>query len=491
LAVITVDCTNIDPESIVGVSIPKDPNTDPTVEFTAPPLLQEIMDNRKTADEKFTERLSSLVKSGEITADEAKTRQSNRRKQKYQYLVFFDEFNRVNELDTFNSLRRLILEKEFNEAYSLPDDMLVVAAMNPAGGQGIHKLTHHMRDAIDIIDAVPSWTVLTDYFNNTLIPSLVEEYIDKDSLPYGYTVKDIEKFANDFIQTLNSTFTLKRADEELSAFIIEASGANFYFDPRGYTAILKTFLSQITDGLYRYNDELEKSNENKAADVLIAFLKRQIKSAFAQSLTQGDFYEDALDDGVDAMIEQFVMENVIRFKTNINIVDILESYAESGMKGIDDDPEIDEWLDEAAKSPQESMVQFMNSLTDIYPGNSTNERDLYNRAKRVHAILTAFYIVIKKTNSQGEYGSVSTNLIELMEPVRNASGKNSPFFKELMDKWNDVSKNVFLPDIDMSLHSATTVYPDSQLNGLNMRSIAIDAEMRKNDLFVAKNDGDN
>jgi len=348
-----------------------------------------------------------------------------------------------------------------------------------------------MRDAIDIIDAVPSWTVLTDYFNNTLIPSLVEEYIDKDSLPYGYTVKDIEKFANDFIQTLNSTFTLKRADEELSAFIIEASGANFYFDPRGYTAILKTFLSQITDGLYRYNDELEKSNENKAADVLIAFLKRQIKSAFAQSLTQGDFYEDALDDGVDAMIEQFVMENVIRFKTNINIVDILESYAESGMKGIDDDPEIDEWLDEAAKSPQESMVQFMNSLTDIYPGNSTNERDLYNRAKRVHAILTAFYIVIKKTNSQGEYGSVSTNLIELMEPVRNASGKNSPFFKELMDKWNDVSKNVFLPDIDMSLHSATTVYPDSQLNGLNMRSIAIDAEMRKNDLFVAKNDGDN
>jgi hypothetical protein len=65
------------------------------------------------------------------------------------YLIFFDELNRTNT-KVFNAIRKVLLEKEFTHEYKLPEEAVIVAAINPTG-KGTVELTKHVRDVFDVI----------------------------------------------------------------------------------------------------------------------------------------------------------------------------------------------------------------------------------------------------------------------------------------------------------------------------------------------------
>jgi MoxR-like ATPase len=77
---------------------------------------------------------------------------------KYKVALFLDELSRVEDTSIFNALRLVLLEGKFGDGNKLPDDMLIIGALNPTDrGENVRELTDHMKDVLDIVPAEANW----------------------------------------------------------------------------------------------------------------------------------------------------------------------------------------------------------------------------------------------------------------------------------------------------------------------------------------------
>lgn len=177
LIFVSVECPTIEADSVMGIpnfakkqlsnnDSNKESNDyttdDIIVKFTEPELYMRIVRDIKRAEEDYKKELIKQggggVKGHKFMLQKFKEFEN----QRYKYLILFDEINRVKSVNVFNSLRRLILEKEFNDAYKLPEKSLIIGAMNPTDSLSI-AMTGHFRDAIDIIEVEPDWDKFIEY----------------------------------------------------------------------------------------------------------------------------------------------------------------------------------------------------------------------------------------------------------------------------------------------------------------------------------------
>ena len=106
-------------EDVVGLTTPnKDENGVLQTKFTAPPLWTKIMNQY---DPSITIPGSS-----------------------YTHILFLDEITRASKR-VMNSIRSLMLEKKVNANYAIPDDMMIVTALNPTD-TGTEELSDHLAD---------------------------------------------------------------------------------------------------------------------------------------------------------------------------------------------------------------------------------------------------------------------------------------------------------------------------------------------------------
>ena len=202
LTLITIDCSNLSYENVMGTPLSsKDANGNITTIFS---------------DSLLHKMITKMAKENEPE----KPNESG-----YKYLIFFDELNRTN-VKTFNGLRKVILEKEFDNGAKLPEGSVVIAAINPEdSGGGVTELTKHMVDVLDIIPVAPNWQMAIDWMEAKK-PDLHLNYED-----VADGVLDVIKSFADRFKNMNA----ETVEPHFSLLIGEADGV--YISPREYVQI--------------------------------------------------------------------------------------------------------------------------------------------------------------------------------------------------------------------------------------------------------------
>lgn len=222
LGVIMINAMNVDKDDAIGIPVTKKaPKKGESVEiaFHTPKLLHDIEKKAKELDAEM-----------------------DFKNQKVKYLVYFDELDKVKDIDVFNALRRVVLEKEFANGEKLPEGSVIVAAINPSGTEGTLKFTGHMADVVDVIHAEPNWR---DFLRHIADKGLPEKYTKFKSK----LVELMEVFGNKF-----------KSEGKGGYWNLEANGVQLYISPRDYTNIFQ-------DSVVAYARVVKKVEKEESEDL--------------------------------------------------------------------------------------------------------------------------------------------------------------------------------------------------------------------------------
>ena len=240
LIAVPIDTSRLNPEDVIGMPIPGQRSEDQSeikVKFTVPQLFDEIQREIKSATKDHFESL--VEQHGE---EKAKQTFAEWEKQEWKYLIFFDELNRVDK-KTFNSLRRIILEKNFGPSsdatggvLKLPEGSVVVGAINPSQDTGgTESMTGHFRDVIDVIHATPSWDKTRNFLlkrpNKGLSPETLEA-----------TMFVLDEFVKKFGDKSG-----KVSEKQAPYFLSIGDGEGVYVSPREYEALYSNLATALED----------------------------------------------------------------------------------------------------------------------------------------------------------------------------------------------------------------------------------------------------
>jgi len=166
MGLIDIDASTLTIDDTVGVTLPKeDSNGNVETTFSKPPLYVKIM-------KEYDLQKKELVKNGLSLAKQ--------NKRHYNVILMIDELNRTSK-DIFNKLRILLLEKKVGTAdYKLPDDIMILSAMNP-GSEGTTEMPEHFKDVLDTINVKMSIKDLENYMSGMSI-------FDKESTDLGFNI---------------------------------------------------------------------------------------------------------------------------------------------------------------------------------------------------------------------------------------------------------------------------------------------------------------
>lgn len=255
LITVPLDAGRFDPETVIGMPIPGKRSEDQSkiqVKFTVPQLHGMIMRGIQDATKDYFENL--IEQYGE---EKAKQRFKEWEDQEWKYLIFFDELNRVDE-KTMNSLRRIILEKNFGPSsdnkggvLKLPEGSVVVGAINPSQDTGgTNSMTGHFRDVIDVIHATPSW----DKTRNFLI--------NRDNVGFSPETIDASMFVLDAFVKKFGDKTGKFNEQQAPYYLSVGDGGHVYVSPREY----ESFYNHMAAALEDAKDEILDDPDMPASD---------------------------------------------------------------------------------------------------------------------------------------------------------------------------------------------------------------------------------
>lgn len=321
LRVINVTCTGITTTDVAGIPLPGSVNAKGSLEgrSSKPPLYVKIMQGINSADSEFLRQLKNLESKNQLSniyqsssVDEVYNKW---RQQKYRYIVFFDEFNRVQDQLTFNAIRRVVLEKEFNEEYKMPDDCLVFGAMNFDDPKGIQKLTRHIRDAIDIVDVSPDWKATAKFIKEQVYPATYNEVKNKSSADIALKIvlgmPESNKFTNRAIH-----------NDEYSEYQIMAGNFSFYFSPRSYDNLFRDLASSLDITETMINNDPNMTND-EIVESLVDAATGVIMSAFQAKMNQENL--DLRTSDINSVVDIYVRDMIKDSMNNrVNVIPLNE-----------------------------------------------------------------------------------------------------------------------------------------------------------------------
>jgi MoxR-like ATPase len=283
LRYIYIDCSNLNPEDVVGLPLPKTQSKSKIeTQFSEPNLFYQINKDVKNADADHIAFLKHKYKGSE--ADEKVKEYED---SKWKYLIFFDELNR-NSPKVFNGIRRLLLEKSFGGGYDLPDGSILMAAINPVDS-GASELTSHMRDVVDVIDAKPDFTKTEKFLKNIPFSNIKN--------------KQSSEVVLDVLNTFIKKFEVKQGvKESLRPFYLDVGGSPVYISPREYTDL---YVNGVIDFDQKFNRLINKRDisvldkdqlhetEVKLRMSLYETFKNKLSNIFTKQQTQApEFLHD-------------------------------------------------------------------------------------------------------------------------------------------------------------------------------------------------------
>lgn len=288
LRLIELDVGELYAEDAIGMPIPGEREGEKiSVKFSVPKLYHQINSIIKAKDEAYKAALTD-----EYGAEEGAKKYKEYEGQRWKYLIFFDELNRVDE-KTFNALRKVILDKNFGPSgdkdgglLELPKEAIVVGAINPEG-VGTAELTQHFRDVIDIIPARASWSATKKWL-------MAKQFNGVD--------ESVKQSAMSIMQTFIDRFQTKdksKGAEQRPFYLDLVGGMEMYVAPREYADMFATLVREIAAearDLRRQDDvtmdDVRDSMDDVVADSMedslnMIFYKQEVeKDEFMHKLKQ-------------------------------------------------------------------------------------------------------------------------------------------------------------------------------------------------------------
>lgn len=305
LVPVKINSQGLKSTDIIGLPLPQSGKTqsEQSTEFSEPPLRRLII-------KQVMKEFNTWKKSASREDRQAWL------KQHYKFLLFFDEINRVQTQNTFNVLRRLILEKEFNDRYKLWSSMIIVAAMNPKKyGDPVHELSTHLKDSADLIEASPNYDKLqshldalnkTEYKNySDDVKEMAKQILTGFVEEFAHKLPNANADENEKVHHKSLPFFLKLSSKS-SEMTPEDSE---YLSPRDYDDLYKYLIVGIDSEIEESAGEEPDEVARKLSDYLYTKFKSVIGALYDKNpeLTQ-DFMTD---------IKKWLHDNMTSFMSNV------------------------------------------------------------------------------------------------------------------------------------------------------------------------------
>jgi len=358
MRLIEIEVSQLNPDDVIGLPLPgsRSDDDDISVKFSVPKLYREIMGKIKHADDAY---ITELKKKHGADANKYISQYLD---QRWKYLIFFDEINTVDE-KTFNSLRRVVLEKNFGPSgdekgglLELPKGSIVVAAMNP---QGFHttEMTHHFKDVIDVVPATASWRQTKQWlqgkkFTNvstdipTVAMNVLQEFVDK-------------------FKTRESEYPQDQRPFHLNV------GSPLYISPREYTDVYATLVRELNAGISKVlQDETIKADEirDKVDTVIADALEDSLSFIFDKHGLEEEEFMHQLRAWVSSLDESFLGGVLSKKAKTTPMAHTLKSYMDGhNVTGMPED------IDIVNANNNTNNVQFIEDVRDMIVSKLTDK----------------------------------------------------------------------------------------------------------------------
>lgn len=398
MLLINIDTSSLNADDVIGIPYSGKRSEDDTeieVNFSIPKLHEQIT-------QKIKSKLASYEKA--VTAKEGavegKKAIAEFNKQKWKYLIFFDEVN-ANTDRVFNALRRVLLEKNFGPSgdnkggvLELPQGSMVVAAMNPHR-QGTEKLTSHFRDIADVIPAEGNWPNTKRYLEGKKFTGVSAD-INHIALNF------LEKFVNKF-KTTESKFPSHTKEFHLQLF---QALDPVYVTPREYTTMYGRLCREIAGELpelLKQPDIKPDEIRDEMDDIVLEAFKDSLNFIFTKKevYNERDDFFDALGTWIRSLPTSIYGNLLLKqIKTN-PLVSSLEGYF-TGNKDILKLPEDEQLVNSHNNMDNEQVITELKALLSKIITNDTDVKK---------------YILdetVKKVEISGDklkYGSENTSML--------------------------------------------------------------------------------
>lgn len=361
LLLIDIDVSTLNAEDVVGIPIPDETGGGKkkkiSVEFSEPRLFSQIKSRIAEVTEAFIHKLEE--------SDEGKERLAKFKKQKWKYLILFDEFNRT-KLNVFNAIRKLILEKTFSAAdkngkpLELPKDAVVMAAINPSD-IGAIDMTKHVRDVLDIIPAKADWKNTKEYLKNQISVK------DADESIYNLGLKIIDQFVDKF-----KTSSPEIPMHERPFAINVGNELTMYFSAREYSDLYADICSTLVRRLKEYHkkfgadkettSEEQEAFHKKVLNALYEVFKDNLNNVFDKHKFDPDEFDQELKVWILQSGEIDLGDDIFftKVKGGMSVNDIYERYFEGHPTDhLADDNDFINYLNSV------DMVEFRHHIIDF------------------------------------------------------------------------------------------------------------------------------
>lgn len=344
LVPVFIDVQNLSAEEVIGTPLAETDKDDSiNVTFSRPPLYDEITKKIKAGEARLPGALEKAY-----GKDEAEKRIAEYKKQDVKYLIFFDELNRTNT-KVFNAIRKVLLEKEFNDEYRLPKEAVLVAAVNPVG-KGTQELTKHVRDVFDVIPVGISWNKFSSHLNKVQADAV-------DRLGVQPEVAEISRGAlNAFVDS----FRVKGAKREQGAdphFYLQIGPTPLYMSAREYTNAFTKMMMATQRALSKELDLLEDPDHDAGESEL------RIREAMARAFIQSVNYTVGVKHGMDSPEFSKDLEEWFKYTDKFSLGSMFK-------KKVSSIKSLAEILAKPFENEKEDLfndLEFVNYLTSVDP----------------------------------------------------------------------------------------------------------------------------
>lgn len=337
---IVVNCTGLSSDSVTGIPMGQptkdaEGNSRTETDFSEPALfiqITKLMEQHQTAYYNILKDQEADGELGSKTADQVFKEWQN---QKYRYVIFFDEINRVPNTATFNSLRQLILEKKYNHLFFLNDSavnpngknapgdgVICLGAMNPKD-QGTIGMTEHFKDAIDIIDSEPDWSSTISHIGQIAERLKERGKYQPDAIETSF--KLIEEFPKLFTQK-------EKGGKQNYQFFPREMLYEFYVSPRDYTELFKDMcysLDREIDSIISRENQGDVVSEEEQSEILTDVCYDHFEETLSFIIRKTGQVSDEWWQSLRNMIRKNITITIKKEAGVAGLTDILEAYLAS------------------------------------------------------------------------------------------------------------------------------------------------------------------
>jgi len=288
LGIISIDASTLNNDHVIGIPLPQeDGENNINTVFSEPPLYVSIMNQYNAQADKSVEG------------------------RQYNHILFIDELSRVESSTIFNKIRGLMLDKKINESCPIPDDIIIVSAMNPVD-IGVIDLSDHMKDVVDLVPAEMAFRDMEVYIETHNFLNSYDKQVDFNLQAMSLNI--LKSFCDRF-GSKETPEGLKVNSESLPFYWSVGHSEPVYVSPREMVAMYQKSMQRITD-VFMFEDFENAKTEQ--FDHFISLARKEVQAVYKNTLANIFLKHHMEPSDVDKFKE--ILDNILEASAAFEII---------------------------------------------------------------------------------------------------------------------------------------------------------------------------